>query len=84
MLKQPLMPRLPGIWPLGSQPRPEMLPHEWVRIQLVRRVMARFGKQAEIAQMASSFSQMTSKVVPPLAPPDAATRPSLSPFSRIR
>ena len=36
MLIQPLMPRLPGFWPLGAQPRTAVLAHEGMRVQLVR------------------------------------------------
>jgi len=55
MLIQPLMPRLPGILPLDSQPRPKMLPHERMCIQLIWCVMARLGEQAEAAEMGEQF-----------------------------
>ena len=50
MLIQPLMSGLPGFWPLGAQPRTEVLAHEGMRVQLVRCVVAFRRQKAKLAE----------------------------------
>ena len=51
MLVKPLMPRLPGVRALASQPFAGMLAHQRVGIQLVLVVVVPWGKQADGAQL---------------------------------